>query len=122
MSSNKIHSLRPFIGCKDFSFSKQFYIDLGFELTYDDSKLAFFQIDENIGFYLQDYYVKAWIDNSMLFLEHEDPQAYREHLIDLNLNKKYPSIKISEIQNNEWGREFFLHDPDGILWHIGKFS
>ena len=21
----------------------------------------------------------------------------------------------------DWGNEFFLHDPSGILWHIGKF-
>lgn len=115
-------SLRPFIGSKDYSLSKQFYLDLGFNLAYDDKKLAFFQIDDNLGFYLQDYYVKDWINNSMLFLEHENPNDYREILLQLHLNKKYPEVKISQIQENDWGLEFFLHDPSGNLWHIGKFS
>ncbi len=26
------------------------------------------------------------------------------------------------IQKYDWGKECFLHDPSGILWHIGEFS
>jgi hypothetical protein len=29
---------------------------------------------------------------------------------------------LSKIVNNDWGSEFFLHDPSGILWHIGCFN
>ncbi|PZO24508.1 MAG: glyoxalase, partial [Flavobacteriaceae bacterium] len=25
------------------------------------------------------------------------------------------------IRNHDWGRECFLHDPSGILWHFGEF-
>ena len=32
------------------------------------------------------------------------------------LTKKYPKVKISKIVENDWGREFFVHDPSGTLW------
>ena len=26
------------------------------------------------------------------------------------------------IRQEVWGKEGFVHDPSGILWHIGEFS
>lgn len=73
------------------------------------------------GFYLQDYYVKDWVDNSMIFLEGNKLEEYRHSMPSLTLAEKYDGVRISEIQYNEWGNEFFLHDPMGILWHIGEY-
>ncbi|MDQ3111085.1 MAG: glyoxalase, partial [Bacteroidota bacterium] len=28
--------------------------------------------------------------------------------------------KLVPIRNNDWGRECFVHDPSGILWHFGE--
>ena len=50
-------SIRPFIGAKDFEVSRQFYRDLGFEESIASHNMSFFKTDE-IGFYLQDAYVK----------------------------------------------------------------
>jgi len=30
-------------------------------------------------------------------------------------------FKISRQFYTDWGKECFVHDPSGILWHIGEF-
>ncbi|MET2984010.1 VOC family protein [Aureibaculum conchae] len=114
-------SIRPFIGAIDFTISRNFYLDLGFEEFKISPKMAYFKMGD-FGFYLQDAYVKDWVDNTMLFLEVENLEKHLEVITNLNLTKKYPTVRISNIAENDWGNEFFIHDPSGILWHIGEFK
>jgi hypothetical protein len=83
--------------------------------------MSFFKIDEKLGFYMQRAFVKDWVYNSMLFLEVDDIEGYQSVIKNKNLTEKHKKVKLSEIVENDWGREFFLHDPSGILWHIGCF-
>jgi len=119
--SYKIKSIRPFIGSKNFEVSRSFYSDLGFEETVLDAKMSVFKSDE-IAFYLQDAYVKDWIDNTMIFVEVENVEEYYSKLSALNLPEKYEGVKLTPIQYLDWGSECFLHDPSGVLWHFGKFK
>lgn len=114
-------SIRAFIGSKDFTISRKFYTDLGFREIPISHNMSFFKLGE-FGFYLQDAYVKDWIDNSMLFLEVEKPEELLEHIKRLSLEKKYDGVRLSEMVYNDWGQEFFLHDPSGVLWHFGEFN
>jgi len=75
-----------------------------------------------LGFYLQDAYVRDWIDNTMVFLEVNDVDRYWDELSALDLPAKYKGVKLTPIRKDYWGRECFLHDPSGILWHFGEFS
>ena len=113
-------SIRPFIGAKDFELSRNFYTDLGFKETILSNTMSVFKIDE-LAFYLQDAYVQDWIDNSMIFLEVENIALYWDNLLTLNLTVKYKNVKIVPIKNYNWGKECFIHDPSGVLWHIGEF-
>lgn len=115
-------SVRTFIGAKDYEISKNFYKDVGFIETVLSSNLSYFKIDEKLGFYLQKAFVKEWVDNSMLFLEVENLEAYFTAIKEKNLTEKYTKVKLSKIVQNDWGKEFFLHDPSGILWHFGNFK
>ena len=115
-------SIRTFIGAKDYQKSRSFYKDLGFTEIIISDDMCYFKIDENLGFYLQKANVRKWIDNSMIFLEVEDLTSYLITIKSKNLQEKYPKIRISKIVENDWGSEFFLHDPSGILWHIGTFK
>jgi len=117
---HKAISIRPFIGAKNFDLSRNFYRDLGFEETTLGPEMSVFKI-EGMAFYLQDAYVRDWIDNSMIFLEVEDVARYWKELLALDLTTKYESVKLSPIKEHDWGRECFIHDPAGILWHIGEF-
>lgn len=118
---HKAHSIRTFIGAKDYNTSRAFYKDLGFEETYQEGKLSYFRVTETLGFYLQDYYVKQWINNSMIFLEVDSVDRYWKELNEIEAIKKYKHVRLSPIVENVWGKECFLHDPSGILWHFGEF-
>lgn len=115
-------SIRTFIGAKDYELSRTFYRELGFSEVVIDPKMSLFKVNEALGFYLQNYYVKDWIDNSMIFLEVEDVDQCAAELRSKNLDRKYTNVRFSEIHVNDWGREIFMHDPSGVLWHFGQFN
>jgi catechol 2,3-dioxygenase-like lactoylglutathione lyase family enzyme len=118
---HKALSIRPFIGAKDFELSRKFYRDLGFEEVTLTPKMSLFKTGQ-LGFYLQDAYVQDWVDNTMIFLEVENVKRFWDELLGLNLTAKYNDVKLTPIRVEHWGRECFLHDPSGILWHVGEFS
>lgn len=115
-------SIRPFIGAKNYQVSKQFYIEIGFTAIEIGDDMTYFNLNENLGFYLQDAYVKNWVDNSMVFMELENIDSYWKELEEKNLSSKYKNVRLSEIKDLAWGRVFFLHDPSGILWQFGQFN
>ena len=78
--------------------------------------------NEHVAFYLQDAYVEEWVDYTMLFLEVEDLDQWHPQLIGLDLPGHFPGARLSGIKEEEWGRECFLHDPAGVLWHVGSFA
>lgn len=115
-------SIRPFIGAKDYSESRKFYTELGFKETIIDAKMSLFRVDDSLAFYLQDYYKKDWIDNLMVLLEVEDILACEKDLKERNLHNKYKRVSLSPIKDSIHGREIFMHDPSGVLWHFYKFN
>ncbi|MGZ5287016.1 MAG: glyoxalase, partial [Flavisolibacter sp.] len=68
---HQVKSIRPFIGARDYNNSRQFYLDLGFTEHEISPAMSYFEAG-GFGFYLQDYYAKDWIDNTMVFLEVDD--------------------------------------------------
>ena len=116
------NSIRTFIGAKDFGLSRQFYRELGFVEFTISEKMSYFQVNENMGFYLQKYFVKDWVDNSMVFLEVNDVEKCHTDISERELPSKYSNVRLSDIKDDDWGREFFLHDPSGVLWHFGSFN
>ena len=117
---HKAQSIRPFIGAENFELSRSFYRDLGFQESIISDSMSYFNTN-GLGFYLQKAYVKDWVDNSMIFLEVDDLDVYWNKLVALNLTEKYKNVRLVPIRKYDWGRECFLHDPSGILWHIGEF-
>jgi hypothetical protein len=109
MEHNAI-SIRPFLGAKDYELSRSFYRDLGFQESVVSHNMSLFRTDL-IGFYLQDAYIKDWIDNTMIFLEVDNVDRYWNELLALNLAKKYNSAKLTPIRKHDWGKECFMHDP-----------
>jgi catechol 2,3-dioxygenase-like lactoylglutathione lyase family enzyme len=118
---HKAKSLRPFIGAKDFEVSRNFYRELGFEETVLTPNMSVFKTGD-LAFYLQDYYQRDWIENTMLFLEVDSVDRYWSELLALDLPTKYKGAKLTPIRIEPWGKECFLHDPSGVLWHFGEFN
>ncbi|RZJ88985.1 MAG: glyoxalase [Chryseobacterium sp.] len=113
-------SIRPFIGAKDFELSRSFYRDLGFEETTLGAAMSVFKSGD-YAFYLQNYYAKEWVDNTMIFMEVDDVNRFWKDLVDLKLPEKYASVRLEPVRNLDWGSECFVHDPSGVLWHFEEF-
>jgi hypothetical protein len=118
---HKAKSIRPFIGAANFEVSRRFYRDLGFTESILDPAMSYFKT-EGFGFYLQNAFVEDWINNTMVFMEVEDVKRFWDELLALGLDKKYDRGKLTPLREFPWGRECYLHDPSGILWHFGEFN
>ena len=114
-------SIRAFIGAINFNESRQFYSELGFEESVISNDMSYFKVTDKLGFYLQNAYLKDWVDNSMIFLEVDDVNRYWNELQALGLDRKFKNVKLTSIREENWGKECFMHDPSGILWHFGEF-
>ena len=119
--NNQAQSIRPFIGAKDYAESRRFYRELGFEEIEVGAGLTLFRT-ERIAFYLQDAYVREWIENTMVFVEVESVTAQWAALGELDLEGKFAGVRLTPIRTEDWGWECFLHDPSGVLWHFGEFA
>ena len=115
-------SIRSFIGAKDFTESRRFYQTLEFEEVVIDPKMSYFRVQDHLGFYLQDYYRKDWIENSMLLLEVGNFDECVEQLFSLSLPETFPGVRFSKVRNESWGRELHMLDPAGVLWHFAEFK
>ncbi len=118
---HRAKSIRPFIGAQNFELSRSFYRDLGFTETVLFPTMSVFK-NGAIAFYLQSDYIKDWVDNSQVFLEVEDVDAHFKELFALDLPSKYEGVRLVPVRTFEWGKECYLHDPSGILWHFGEFK
>lgn len=118
---HKAKSIRPFVGAKDYTVSRHFYLDLGFQEVILSSNMSYFNTN-GFGFYLQDAYVKDWIDNTMVFMEVENVNRFWNELLDLKLTSKYENVKLMPPRVLDWGSECFVIDPSGVLWHFGEFN
>lgn len=116
-----IKDVRTFIGAKHFDESRRFYRDLGYKEIEIDPKMSFFNVNEKFGFYLQDYYVKDWVNNSMVFVEVDDIESCEKELLELGLHHRYKHVRFTEIKTFDHGRQVFMHDPSGVLWHFCEF-
>lgn len=121
MPTPSIRSLRPFIGAKDYAISRRFYQAWGCTETVLSPAMSLFSLG-SVSFYLQDAYVPDWLDNTMLFLEVEDVEQYWQRLTALDLPGQFAGVRVLPIRQQVWGKECFVHDPAGVLWHIGEFN
>ncbi len=107
--------IQPFVPTIDYEISKQFYLDLEFEIIYEDSQLCLFKKDR-ISFFIQRAYVKEWAENTMFQLYHSSLDELYQKV--KALQDRYPMIKTKEPFQADYGYTFHLLDPAGVLWHI----
>ena len=113
--------IMSFIGAKDYQVSRRFYSELGFQVG-EGEKYCEVKVNDELGFWLQKYYQKSWVNNSMIFLEVPDVELLEKELLAKGLHHKYKHVRFTEIKTFDWGRELFMHDPSGVLWHFGELN
>lgn len=96
----------------------EFYQEIGFEIDYRADSISVVRKD-NCKFFLQNVNYEYADGNFMMTLEVDDVDAWWQHLSSLNLEEKYPGVKLRAPEDFPWGmREIHLIDPCGVLWHI----
>ncbi len=119
MPNYNVVEIKAFVPSKDFELCKEFYVDIGFELKWSDSDLAYFAAG-NSSFLLQNFYMKEHADNFMMHLLVESADDWWSRINDKKIVEKY-GIRLGEPEDREWKiRDFTLTDPTGVLWRIGN--
>ena len=66
--------------------------------------------------------MKDWVNNSMIFLEVDNIENCNAQLRAKKLDIKYKYVRFTDVKAFDWGREVFMHDPSGVLWHFCEFN
>ncbi len=112
--------LRTFLPSKDYPLSRKFYAEIGFKESWGSDDLCIFELGA-FSFFLQKCYYKEWAENMMMELRFKDLEPYYQFLAELNLDQKYPGVKLKAPQDYPWGlRESHLIDPAGVCWHFSQ--
>jgi hypothetical protein len=113
----KFLSLQPFVPSgSDFDKSKQFFIELGFSLSFEHAGMAGFEKD-GCRFILQHYDAPGFAENFMLTVRVDNAHEFRNHVIDKKLPEKY-GIRIGEVTWQPYGKEVNIIDIAGVCWHF----
>jgi hypothetical protein len=113
----KFISLEPFVPSgKNFDLAKQFFVALGFNITWDAGDYIGFEKDA-CKFVLQKYHNDAFAENLMISLRIDNAEAFRKQVIENQLPEKF-GIRIGEISNQSYGKEVNIIDNAGVCWHF----
>lgn len=113
----KFHSLKPFVPSgSNFEGSKQFFVELGFNISFDAGDYIGFEKD-GCSFILQKYDNKEFAENFMLTVTVSNADEFRQEVLDKQLPQKF-GIRIGEVSNMPYGREVNIIDLAGVCWHF----
>ncbi|MFS1702054.1 lactoylglutathione lyase [Alteromonas sp. AMM-1] len=108
--------IKAFVPSKDYDISKAFYRDLGFSVEYVTDDLALCENGE-CTFFLQRFYQPELANNFML-------QICVDNIEDAfqRCNNSEHKTKISEIQQESWGKVFYVWGPGDELLHMTELN
>ena len=113
----KFHSLEPFIPSGGrFDDSKQFFIELGFNISWDGGDYVGFEKD-SCRFTLQKYDNKAFAENLMISVKVDRVTEFREMVLAKQLPGKF-GIRIGPVTQQPYGKEVNIIDIAGVCWHF----
>lgn len=119
MENRQVNNITSFLPARDFDVCSRFYEDLGFDKTVSIQGAVRYEID-GFGFWLKDYYVKEYADNTMLCIYVADVRSWYKRIVELDFPNNYGgSAKVFSEPHSEHGSLIMqIGDPSGVLWHI----
>ena len=113
----KFISLEPFVPSgSNFEGSKQFFLELGFNISWDAGDYTGFERD-GCKFILQKYANKDFAENFMVSVAVTNVDEFRKEVIEKQLPQKF-GIRIGEASDMPYGREVNIIDLAGVCWHF----
>ena len=117
-----VSDIRPFIPAQSFEHSKLFYSSIGWTVKDVATDLALVE-SRDVHFYLQDYYVKEFAENTMLHITVEDAHAWYQHVDAVLRDKRFPAARVQPPKLQPYGALVtFIHDPAGVLLHLCQWN
>jgi catechol 2,3-dioxygenase-like lactoylglutathione lyase family enzyme len=111
--------IKAFVPSRDFERSKQFYLQLGFEIPWSSADLAYVRYGET-SFLLQSFYEAAHTSNFQMHLLVENVDDWHAHVRSSGVQDRF-GVEVGEPENRPWAmRDFTLVDPSGVLWRIAQ--
>lgn len=115
--------LRPFIPARDFEVSKRFYAALGWDTRDVGPKLALVTIGDGQHFYIQDYYVKEFAENTMLHVTVDSAADWHAHVAAVLDKGHFETARVQAPARQSYGATVvFVHDPSGVLLHLCQWD
>ena len=111
-----VTDIKVFVPSKDYEVSKSFYAEIGFKSKFITDDLTLFQ-NEACCLYLQRFYNQELADNFMLQVCVSDI----EEAFNVCSSSEHKT-RITPIQQEAWGKVFYLWGPAGELLHITELS
>ena len=113
----KFISLQPFVPSgKNFEGSKQFFQELGFNISWDAGDYIGFERD-GCKFILQKFNNKEFAENFMLTVGITNADEFRQEVLDKKLPQKF-DIHLGVVSDEPYGREVNIIDLAGVCWHF----
>ncbi len=113
----KFLSLQPFIPSgNNFEGSKQFFIALGFNITWDAGDYIGFEKD-TCKFILQKYDNKDFAENLMISVGITNANEFWHEVNENQLARKF-GIRLGKLTKQPYGNEVNIIDIAGVCWHF----
>jgi hypothetical protein len=116
----KAIDLRVMMPARNFALSKAFYEAIGCIVIDVSTHLALVELAER-RFYLQNYYVKEWAENFVLYVVVENAYAWYEHLAKSLAGNQFAGARANRPRSEDYGALVtHLIDPSGVLIHFAQ--
>jgi uncharacterized glyoxalase superfamily protein PhnB len=111
--------IKAFVPAASLAVSKQFYLDLGFEVPWSDDELAYVRHGET-SLLLQAFDQPDFTKNYQMHLLVQDVDAWHRHVQESGVISKY-KVRVGQPEDRPWRmRDFVLFDPSGVLWRVAQ--
>ncbi len=102
--------------CLDQAASERFYSGLCGPPVERAGGFVMFRLAETV-LWLQDFYVKDWAENMVLYVRVEDADAWHQRLE--SMRGQFPDLRVEGPVDQDWGqRVVTAWDPAGVLLHF----
>ena len=113
--------VKIFVPAKDFKVSLDFYVQLGWKLNWNHNKgLAELEL-ANCRFLLQDFYIKEWAHNFMMYINVSDSQEWYTHIDEvIRSDQRFKECRVNPPKDEGHGIVTYVWDPSGVLLHFSQ--
>ena len=120
MKAPTVNDFKVFVPAQDFAVSTAFYRALGGVINWQMDGMAEFELG-GARFLLQDFYVKEWAENFVIYMPVDDAAAWHGHMTRLIEAGTYPGIRVREPKQEPWGDTItYAWDPSGVLIYFAQ--